>query len=56
MVFSEDGLIKLCLHDRATSKVAWVSGVSVTGAMASLDRSLQDGHVEWRRDRAAQKR
>lgn len=56
MVFSEDGMVKLCFHDRSCARTAWVSHRSLTGALASLDEQLASGHLEWRRDRVEKKR
>lgn len=51
MVFSEDGAIKLCLHDRAVARSAWVAGSSLTRALQLLENGLVAGSVEWRRDK-----
>jgi len=51
MVFAEDGLFKLCLHDRSSGRTAWLSGPSLTAALISLERGLEENTVEWRKDK-----
>lgn len=56
MVFVEDGLVKLCLHDRASARSSWVSGKTLSGALGVLETQLEQHSVEWRKDRAQGKR
>lgn len=56
MLFVEEGLVKLCLHDRAAARSAWVSGRSWTSSLGSLEQVLAGGSVEWRKDRLQGKR
>jgi len=56
MVFVEEGLVKLCLHDRALGRSCWLSGPTLTKVLVSLDLALQGDTVEWRRDRIGSKR
>lgn len=55
LVFVEDGLVKLCLRDRATGRVGWVSGRTLTDALNSLETSLASDSLEWRRERPFRK-
>lgn len=45
----EDGLVKLCLHDRACERVMWVASDCWYDALQACNRALTDGTAEWRR-------
>jgi hypothetical protein len=55
MIFVEDGLVKLCLHDRSFGRTAWVAKPSLTAALESLEEGLEGDSVEWRRARQPRK-
>lgn len=48
LMFLEDGRIKLCLHDRHQSLVAFLTVKSLPDGFASLERALVEGTLEWR--------
>lgn len=54
-VFVEEGLVKICLRDRALFKTAWVSGRSILKALGALETGLEAGSLEWRKDRATKR-
>lgn len=56
MLFVEDGLVKLCLHDRAQGRSCWCSGASLTKALQALEAGLEGRTVEWRRDKGGKNR
>lgn len=47
-VFVEDGLVKLCLADRALSRNTFVSAATFSEALCELEERLAAGRVEWR--------
>lgn len=49
LCFCEDGMWKACLNDRDNARSAWSAGRSLLECMKSLERSLEDATVEWRR-------
>lgn len=51
MMFVEDGLVKLCLHDRALQRSLWVSGDSWESALTGMEVQLSSGKCEWRKDK-----
>lgn len=53
-LFLEDGLVKLCLNDRASGATAWASAGTLADAVAQMEDRLADGSVEWRRARTPQ--
>jgi hypothetical protein len=44
-------LVKLCLSDRDTGRLAWASGGTVFGAVSTLEAALASGNVEWRKSK-----
>lgn len=48
-IFCEDGLVKLCLSDRAQQLVAFVTGKSLSEAAEVLELQLAGGTAEWRK-------
>lgn len=47
-VFVEDGLVKVCLNDRDTSRTLWRSGQSLEDCLLSLEVALQEPGTDWR--------
>ena len=54
-IFVEEGLVKLCLRDRAAGRTAWASGKSMVKAWMALEAALEDDSAEWRKDRPTRK-
>jgi hypothetical protein len=52
LLFTEDGRVKACLHDRAEARSLWSSGEGVEGALGALEHALETGQAEWRRSRS----
>lgn len=50
-IFRQDGLCKLCLSEKTTGLVAFISGKSVTSAFAAAEKGLQGGTLDWRESR-----
>jgi hypothetical protein len=48
-VFCEDGLVKICLSDRALERSGWVSAGSLNEALSSLEAKLTSDCFEWRK-------
>lgn len=48
LVFSEDGIFKVCLNDRDMGRSLWVSGPSIPDALEALESTLRHGGGEWR--------
>jgi hypothetical protein len=55
LIFTEDGMVKLCLHDRASGRSAWVAKSSLTAALKAMEDALEGDSVEWRRVRSQKK-
>lgn len=49
LVLWEEGAWKGCLHDRAQSRVLWVTGRSLMDLLQRLDAGLASGEADWRR-------
>jgi hypothetical protein len=56
LIFLDQGQAKLCLNDRDQGLTAWVSGSSISEALASLEASLQTERLEWRKPTGNTKR
>lgn len=56
LFFCEDGLVKVCLHDRDLARSAWSTGKGEEECLATLEAKLVDGSVEWRRDQKVGKK
>lgn len=54
-IFSEDGVVKLCLKDRSSLRTAWASCRTVSEAFRALEAGLEGDSLEWRRDRPLKK-
>ena len=47
-IWTEDGRFKVCLSDRQTGMVAFLTLRSLDSAFQDIDRALDDGNVEWK--------
>jgi len=47
-LFFEEGQFKACLSDRDVDCVAFTSGDGLRDVLASLERRLQEGSLDWR--------
>jgi len=52
-LFGEDGLLKFCLRDREEGRCAFVGALDLVGGLECLSKSLAQGSIVWRLDRAA---
>lgn len=48
MIFAQDGRWKVCLSDKATGRVCFLSGTTIEEALLSLDEGLGTDEVDWR--------
>ncbi len=53
IVYCERGKVFLCLCDKESSQVCFCAGDSVDEALLALERQLQDGTADWRKDKRA---
>lgn len=53
IVYGEAGRVCLCLTDPHSAQVAFHSGEGFSEALEALERRLQEGKVDWRKDRKA---
>jgi hypothetical protein len=51
LLFGEEGLLKACLHDRDSGKQAFVTGVSLSAVLASVEQGLRMEDLDWRNKR-----
>jgi len=51
LVFVEDGMVKVCVNDRALQRKCWMTGRSPEAAFSALEAALAQGNVEWRPDK-----
>jgi len=51
LVFIDDGVLKVCLNDRACERALWVASGTFSGALAELDESLANPQAPWRASR-----
>lgn len=49
LVVYEDGLLKLCLNDRAAERSAWASSDEFYDLFEGMNKALAEGTVVWRR-------
>lgn len=54
-LFTEDGLFKICLSDRVTGLVCFVSGETYQETLMGLEAGLSNGTVDWRSPRRNRK-
>lgn len=50
MLLTENGRWKAFLHDRDGKKGAWVTGESYEDLLETLNKALETGSLEWRKD------
>lgn len=51
LLFTEDGVWKCCLNDRANARSAWVSGQTPEECVSALEEAVSTGEVQWRRSK-----
>lgn len=51
LVFTEDGLWKLCLNERDLQYTLWSTGQTFTEALQTMEKRLQAPTIEWRKAR-----
>lgn len=51
LLFTEDGLWKLCLTDKDAGRVAFVAGATIQEVAGRLERMLQEDSLEWRKQK-----
>lgn len=56
LIFCADGYVKLCLNERHAGETAWSSGRSLEEALESMERGLQAGSLQWRKNKPKGKR
>lgn len=56
LLFFEDGWFKACVNDRAAGRTGWATGRSADAALASLEASIANDSVEWRKSQQAKNR
>lgn len=49
LVFCDAGALKLCLNDRDNNRSAFVSKSTLAEGLATLEKGLREGSLEWRR-------
>lgn len=53
VLYFEPGKAHLCLSDKHTGSVAFHSSDSVAEALSGAERRLQEGKLDWRKDKRA---
>lgn len=48
-MFVEQGMVKVCLSDRANDRSAWSSGETLEEAVLSLEGALAADRTDWRK-------
>jgi hypothetical protein len=48
LVFLEDGMVKMCLHDRDAGVQLFRSADTFSGALEGLEEALESGRADWR--------
>lgn len=56
LLFTEGGLWKACLRDRALERSCWVTGRSLREVLEVLELGVASDRIEWRADRPQGKR
>lgn len=51
LIFLDDDKASLCLTDKATGKMCFYKSNTFAEALCGLERALQAGTVDWRKDR-----
>lgn len=56
-LFWQDGMFKVCIHDKDLNRVLFVAGASVLEALSRADRDIESGRADWRpsKDRPGRK-
>lgn len=52
LFFCEEGSWKVCITDKAAGRVAFVSSRTFQDLLGTLDRMIQEGRLEWRKQKA----
>lgn len=55
-VFADEGVVKLCVNDRAQSLVAFVTASTLEGAFHALEEGMEDDRLDWRAPSGARKK
>ncbi len=53
LFFVEDGVVKLCLNDRDSDRVAFVTGSSAEEVLEAASAGLEGDALDWRASRRA---
>lgn len=53
LLFTQEGALKIMLKDRDQGLVAFWTGASLQGLLEAVERDLDAGAGDWRRDRPA---
>ena len=51
IIYCEPGKAHICLSDKHTKSVAFHAGDGVVEALEGAERRLQDGKLDWRKDK-----
>lgn len=49
LIMFQDGLVKLCLTDKALERACWTASDDLDDALAGLEGALAGGTAEWRK-------
>lgn len=50
LLFVEDGMVKICVNDRANERSLWRAGETVEDALRAIETGLAGGTTGWRRN------
>lgn len=53
LVFSEGGMWKGCINDRALARKGWASGATLEALLIAFEAGLVSGALDWRADQGA---
>jgi hypothetical protein len=56
MLVAEAGFWKACVNDRANSRSAWFSGLSIGACLSAVEEALSRDATAWRPTKPYQKR
>jgi hypothetical protein len=48
LLFVQDGRIKACLNDKASSRVCFLTAQTVLDVLHAADEAVDSGHADWR--------
>lgn len=51
LIYADNGKATLCLMDRWTGQVAFYASDNVSAALVGVERGLQAGTLDWRKDK-----